>query len=140
MLYYFSLETSCHPVCTIMDHSRSPLSENIIRRVVEEEYLDKSFVRDVIVSEDDSSDSSLFGDDTDHDPDYDPTVDLDQAGPSNQLPIRPRQQPVFVHSDSSDEETSPSFQLRPMPIELGLEMSSLIVQMKTRRWNWMGCR
>ncbi|KAG8333386.1 hypothetical protein J6590_000531 [Homalodisca vitripennis] len=44
-----------------MDRSRSPSSENTIRRVVEEEYLDESFVSDVIVSEDDNSDSCLLG-------------------------------------------------------------------------------
>ncbi|KAG8284118.1 hypothetical protein J6590_003812, partial [Homalodisca vitripennis] len=33
--------------CTITDRSRSPLSENTIRRVVEEEYLDESFVSNV---------------------------------------------------------------------------------------------
>ncbi|KAG8242491.1 hypothetical protein J6590_064267 [Homalodisca vitripennis] len=96
-----------------MDRSRSPLSENAIGRVIDEEFLDDSFVSNVSVcSEDsDSSESGLFGDNTDDDPDYIPSSDLDQPGPSNQnVQTRPTQR--FVSSDElSDEDVSP----QPMP-------------------------
>lgn len=106
-----------------MDRSRSPLSENSIRRVIDEEYLDDSFVSNVVCSEDsDSSESCLFGDNTDDDPDFIPNYnsDSDQPGPSNQnvqprpsnqnVGLQPRQD--VLSSDSSDEDGS----TQPSPI------------------------
>ncbi|KAG8278069.1 hypothetical protein J6590_028894 [Homalodisca vitripennis] len=100
-----------------MNRSRSPLSENAIGRIIDEEFLDNSFVSNASVcSEDsDSSESGLFGDNTDDDPDYIPSSDLDQPGPSNRnVQTRPTQ--CFVSSDElSDEDVSPQPRARGRP-------------------------
>ncbi|KAG8335948.1 hypothetical protein J6590_056526 [Homalodisca vitripennis] len=103
-------------ICAAEFTLRSPLSENAIGRVIDEEFLDDSFVSNVSVcSEDsDSSESGLFGDNTYDDPDYILSSKLDQPGPSNRnVQTRPTQR--FVSSDElSDEDVSP--QPRPRTV------------------------
>lgn len=86
-----------------MDRSRSPVSENTIRRIIEEEYLDDSFVSDVSSINNDS-DSPLYDDDTDLDPNYDPEDDL--VIPTLSKPIQPQPGTSRISSDSSDDEVS----------------------------------
>ncbi|KAG8326456.1 hypothetical protein J6590_041141 [Homalodisca vitripennis] len=67
-----------------MDCSRSLLSENTLRRVVEEEFLNDNFVSHISEPESsqDESSSSVV-DDTDSDPDYIPDNELSQNRTSN---------------------------------------------------------
>jgi len=62
-----------------MERSRSPLSENTIRRTLEDDFLDDNFISDVSDTNSLSSDSETQSatssypiDDTDSDPDYNP--------------------------------------------------------------------
>lgn len=88
-----------------MDRSRSPISENTIRRTIEEEYLDDSFVSDVSDINDDS-DSLIFDDDTDLDPNYDPEDDLQIPTLSRPILIQPQPSTSRISSESSDDEVS----------------------------------
>ncbi|KAG8276538.1 hypothetical protein J6590_063431 [Homalodisca vitripennis] len=94
-----------------MKRAASPLSDNAVDRVLDEDYLSDSFVMVVDIPNDNngnnsSSESSSVVDDTDSDPDYSPTVNAPStSGRLRLFPNLPRT-PNVGHStdDSSSDE------------------------------------
>lgn len=83
-----------------MKRSRSPLSDNTIRKLAESEYLSDDFLSEISNVE-----SSSEIDDTDSDPDYDPSLDIDMDQPSTSGMQRNLDRVL----SNSDDGNNPSF-------------------------------